>query len=103
MNCTGTNNFCTWVASFVVLINPLIALASALAVAIFFWGLVQYVYAAGNSKTHAKGKDLILWGLLALFVLFSLWGIINFFINDLLPGNSGGVQHTGGGTTQIQA
>jgi Type IV secretion system pilin len=94
MTCTGANNFCTWVSAIIGLLNPLIGIASAIALVIFFWGLLRYVYAAGNSEAHTKGKEMIVWGLLSIFIIFSLWGIIVFFEEALLPSPPGSATTT---------
>lgn len=53
----------------------------SLAVVAFFWGIVQFIWAArqGSDGDGIKnGKQFMLWGLIALFVMFSVWGIITF-------------------------
>ncbi len=52
-----------------------------LAVVAFFWGIVQFIWAARQGdagKGVANGKQFMLWGLISLFVMFSVWGIIQF-------------------------
>ncbi len=52
-----------------------------LAVVAFFWGIVQFIWSArqgSDGKENTKGKQFMLWGLIALFVMFSVWGIIKF-------------------------
>ena len=65
------------------LINVIIPLLASLALLAFFWGLVKYIYATSDTKGHEDGKELIIWGLVAMFVLFSVWGIINLFKQGL--------------------
>ena len=66
------------------LINPLIAVLSSLALLIFFYGIVTYIYSAGE-EGHAKGRDLIVWGLVALFILVTLWSVANILVSTFLP------------------
>lgn len=52
-----------------------------LAVVAFFWGIVQFIWAARQGdagKGVENGKQFMLWGLIALFTMFSVWGIITF-------------------------
>lgn len=44
-------------------------------------GLVKFIFdrAKGNTENLAKNKKNILWGMVALFILVSLWGIIKMF------------------------
>lgn len=53
----------------------------ALAVVAFLSGMVKFIWAARNGdagKGVENGKQFMLWGLIALFVMFSVWGIIIF-------------------------
>ncbi|TSC69602.1 MAG: hypothetical protein G01um101456_89 [Parcubacteria group bacterium Gr01-1014_56] len=54
--------------------NLLIPLMIALALVVFFWGLVKYVWTSGEG--HEEGKNVMIAGLVALFVMVSVWGII---------------------------
>lgn len=60
------------------IIQNLTIMLSGLAVVVFLWGLVKFIYdrTRGNDKSLADDKKAMLWGLVALFVLVSLWGII---------------------------
>lgn len=57
----------------------------------FFWGLVRYIFSQGSEQQKVEGKQIMVYGLIALFVMFSVWGIINFFQTDLLGSPNGGV------------
>ena len=63
------------------LLNMLIPILIALTLVIFFWGLAMYVRGAGESAT--EGKSIMIAGLLALFIMVSVWGIIRLFQNTL--------------------
>lgn len=65
------------------LVNPLIALFSTLAVLYFVWGIAKYISSAGDQKKAQEGKSVMTYGILALFVLFSFWGIIQFIHTDI--------------------
>lgn len=62
-------------------INLLIPLVFALALLYFFWGLSKFILGGGEDKE--KGKNIMIWGIVALFIMASVWGIINF-IEDAL-------------------
>ncbi|MES2202873.1 MAG: hypothetical protein V4474_00915 [Patescibacteria group bacterium] len=62
-------------------LNRLIPVVIALTVIIFFWGLFKYVKGAG--KDAASGRHIMIAGLLALFVMVSVWGIIRLMQNTL--------------------
>jgi hypothetical protein len=69
------------------IINPLLYIIAGLALLAFFWGLVKFISRAGDEKSHAEGKSLMVWGLIALFVMVSVYGILRFFYSDLFPGS----------------
>ena len=63
-------------------INTLIALVMSGSVLMFFYGVAKFILNVGNSKDYEAGKKLMLWGLIGLFVMSSIFGIINFFVVD---------------------
>lgn len=69
-------------------INPLAAILSMIAILIFFWGIVQYIYSAGG-EGHERGRQLIVWGIIALFVLFSVWSLASILISTFFGGGVG--------------
>jgi len=75
----------------------LVGVLSALAVVVFFIGLVRYVKDSGDSKGHQEGRERIIWSLLALFILFSIWGILAI-LNTSFFGSSDSVGNGGGST-----
>jgi uncharacterized membrane protein YgcG len=61
-------------------VGALATLFLAGAVAAFFFGIVQYILGA-REGTEAKikaGNQFMLWGLIAIFVMFSVWGIVRY-------------------------
>lgn len=70
--------FCSVIITLVGLLNSVIWLLSGLAFAIFMWGMVRFIWKTSDSQGHKEGKQLITWGLVALFVIFSISGILNF-------------------------
>jgi len=55
-------------------LNAAIGLMITLAIVVFFWGIIQYL--AGGSEKKAEGLQIMLWGVVAIFVMVSIWGII---------------------------
>ena len=68
--------FATVVAGILKTMNSLVWLLSGVAMAIFMWGMMLYIYNSSDSKQHKKGADFITWGIIALFIIFSLSGIL---------------------------
>ena len=61
-----------------VLVSALIPIASMLVILFFFYGLALYILKAGDPEKAAEGKSIMIWGILALFVMTSIYGIIGF-------------------------
>lgn len=59
-----------------------------IAVAVFFWGLIKYIW--GQGKDHSLGRNIMIAGLASIFVMVTLWGIIAFFQNTLGVSNAQG-------------
>ena len=58
------------------IVNGLIPVVLAITVLIFFWGLAMYLWDAGNAESKGKGIQIMIMGVLSLFVMVSIWGII---------------------------
>ena len=64
--------------------STLIPLAFALCLLYFFWGVAKYIReGAGSDKAAEEGRKIMVWGVVALFIVSSIWGIISFIQNEL--------------------
>jgi len=54
--------------------NSLYKLIFVLVVLAFAWGVLKFVFQSGDAQE--KGKSMMLWSIVALFVLVSVWGIV---------------------------
>ncbi|MBI5139708.1 hypothetical protein HZA26_03825 [Candidatus Nomurabacteria bacterium] len=57
------------------ILNSIIPVLVTLGVVYFVWGVVQYVIADGEEAKKA-GKDRIIYGVIGLAVIISLWGLV---------------------------
>ncbi len=74
------SNIVTWIAR---IIQQLIPVAFGLAILGFFWGLAKYIFSAGNEESKVQGKSIMIWGLVAIFVMASVSGIVRLAQNTL--------------------
>lgn len=52
--------------------------------AAFVWGVVKYFFLhGGEEKSREEGRQFILWGVLGMAVLFSVWGFVNIVLSTL--------------------
>lgn len=66
-----------------VLINPLIIFLFALAAVYFIYGLVNYLLNPDNEEVRKSGKNHMLWGIIGMFIMVSVFGIMSLIINTL--------------------
>ena len=64
------------VATIGEVIGTLTPIVVALALLFFFWGLAKYILAAGDESKKAEGRSTMIWGVIALFVIVSVWGLV---------------------------
>lgn len=58
----------------------------AFALLLFFWGLALFILNAGSEKERKAGKDRMIWGLIALFVIISIGGILAVLERTFISG-----------------
>ena len=58
------------------LVNTIIPLFMVIAVAVFLWGIVKYITAAGDEEKAKDARGYIIYGLIGVFVMVAFWGII---------------------------
>jgi len=68
--------------------KDLIPIAFALCLLYFFWGVAMYIRVfSGSEKAAEEGKRIMFYGVIALFIVSSIWGIIGFIRTELdIPG-----------------
>lgn len=60
------------------IINALTPIVFALALLYFFLGLAQFILASGDPEKASEGKSRMIWGVIALFVMATVFGLISF-------------------------
>jgi hypothetical protein len=71
------------------LIAVIIPILFSLALLGFFYGVIMYIWGKEDNKEQAK-KTMI-WGIVALFVMSSVWGLVAFVQNAVGVGTDAGV------------
>lgn len=55
-------------------------LAVAVGILVFIVGIVRYVI-ANNEEQKSNAQRLILWGVIGLFAIVAVWGLVRFLAN----------------------
>lgn len=66
------------------MVSLLVPITAAVAFLVFIWGLARFIARAGDEKGREEGKKVMVWGIIALFVIVAIWGIIRFIGQELL-------------------
>ena len=65
------------------LVGIALPIVVAVALLVFFWGLVRFIFSASGEDAHKEGQRLMIWGLVALFVRVAVWGLVRFIGNAI--------------------
>ncbi len=72
------------------LMNKVAPLIIGVAFLWFLWGVVKYVTAGDNEDTQKESRNMMIYGIIALFVMTSVWGLVNVLAGTFqLSGTSG--------------
>lgn len=63
------------------ILDPVIILLLALALVYFMWGVLLYVNKGSEGGDRTKGIQMMSYGILAIFVMVSVWGLVYILIN----------------------
>jgi Type IV secretion system pilin len=62
----------------------LVPVIFALAFLVFIWGVIKYFIIHGGEETkRVEGRQFVLWGLIGIVVLFSVWAFVNILLSTL--------------------
>lgn len=65
--------------------NTITDLLLTVAVAAFFWSVIMFIWnrSRGDVDAMKDASNRLLWSVVGLFVMFSIWGIVNFLQTGL--------------------
>lgn len=86
------------VVAFDNLVSNLIPLAASLALLAFFWGLAQYIFKAGDKEAKEEGQRVMIAGVVGLFLIAAIGGIIELLAESLDISTSTNIPVPGVGT-----
>jgi len=85
-------NFKTLIESKIIvgILNPAMDLLIAAAVILFLYGVIKYVSGGDDEAKRKEAKNYIVYGIIGLFVMVSVWGLVNllagtFSLNPAIP------------------
>ena len=75
--------FASAIGTFLAALRPLPPVLIGFAVVYFFWGAVRFINSAGDEAKRREGKEGMLWGLIALFVIIAVWSLVGALFTGL--------------------
>jgi len=57
----------------------------------FLWGLTRFISAGGDEKRIQEGKDMMVYGVVGLFVMVSIYTIVSILFTDFFGGLNFGI------------
>jgi len=70
-----------------LIVNSVVPLLFALATVAFVWGIINYYLINQDNENKKKaGKSFMIWGLIALFVMLTVWGLVGILSNTFFSG-----------------
>lgn len=69
------------------LLNSATVLIMAAAVVWFLIGVFQFIRAGGDAAGKSEGRNKIIYGIVGLAVMASVYGLVNILVNTIGPDN----------------
>lgn len=76
--------FAGLVGNVVSVLQSFIWLALGLGLLYFMWGVVRYLISWGDEKARSESVKTITYGLIALFVMVAVWGLVQMIAVTVL-------------------
>lgn len=74
-----------------VILNPIIVLLFAAALVVFLFGVFQMIAHTDSEEKRSEGRRHILWGLVGMLIMMSVFGIIHIILNTFFIPNPPGL------------
>ncbi|MFZ2593331.1 MAG: hypothetical protein WAX38_00970 [Minisyncoccia bacterium] len=66
-----------------IFINPIVILIFSLGFMMFMWGLIEFMWKSDSSTAWETGVKHMMWGVVGMFMMVAVWGIIGLIANTL--------------------
>jgi hypothetical protein len=66
-----------------IIIQPIVYLLFSIGLLLFMWGLVEFIANPTNASIKEKGKQHMIFGILGLLIMFSVWGIVGLVTSTI--------------------
>ncbi len=70
------------------ILNSFVTVLIGVALVGLLFGIIKYVQAGDQEKNREEGRPYMLYGIIALFVMVSFWGLVQVLITSVNLNNS---------------
>ncbi|OHA26854.1 MAG: hypothetical protein A3C06_02315 [Candidatus Taylorbacteria bacterium RIFCSPHIGHO2_02_FULL_46_13] len=77
---TDLTSFQTTLQSILAIVFPILL---TIAVFVIVWGIFKFILNAGDEEARKTGRSFILWGVVGIFLMLSVWGLVNILYNTI--------------------
>jgi hypothetical protein len=67
-------------------INAVLGIIGSLALLMFVYGGITWMTSSGSPEKIKKGRDIIIWSVIGLAIIFFSYALVNFVIFDIIGG-----------------
>jgi uncharacterized membrane protein YidH (DUF202 family) len=69
------------ISQFNTILNYIVPFLIGLAVFIIIYGIFGYISQAADEEKRKEAKDFIMWGVIGVVVMLSVWGLVSVLVN----------------------
>lgn len=63
-------------------IDPALRVVFTLGLLLFIWGIIEFLWGVKDGQVEQKGKNHIVYGLIGMLIMVSVYGIIALIVNS---------------------
>ena len=78
------------------LLNNIIPILLIIGTVVFLWGVIMFLTAGADEEKRGEARNLMIYGLIGLFVMVAVWGIVNVLVGFFGVGGQGVPTSPGG-------
>ena len=72
----------TFISQIKALLNTIVPFHVGIAVFTVIWGIFGYISNSAEEEKRAEARQFILWGVIFIFFMLSIWGLVNILNNS---------------------
>ena len=65
------------------ILNPIVGLLLSISIIVFLFGIVEFLSSAENISKNEEGKKHMIWGLIGIFIIVSVNGIMKLICDTI--------------------